>query len=99
MVKAVAVVGVAALGSAHARSVNYQHQRFPSGYAGTVYLQAPRDANYHDYRPWATTSAVHPGYSGPVAASADAHRDGYDGGRYWWGGECWPTDPGGCDWQ
>ena len=51
---------------------------------------------------------VHPSYAGPVSSSADArsdgfawspqHRDGYDGGRYWWGGDCWPTEPCGCDW-
>jgi hypothetical protein len=25
-------------------------------------------------------------------------RDGCNGSRYWWGGDCWPTGPGGCDW-
>jgi len=50
---------------------------------------------------------VHPGYAGPVYAPAEPRgggfawsaqrRDGYDGSRYWWGGDCWPTEPGGCD--
>jgi hypothetical protein len=39
------------------------------------------------------------GYAGPMYSTPRAHRDGYDGNRYWWGGECWPTDAGGCDWQ
>jgi hypothetical protein len=49
----------------------------------------------------------YPGYAGPASASADVrsgefawsapHHDGYDGNRYWWGGDCWPTEPGGCD--
>jgi hypothetical protein len=48
------------------------------------------------------------GYAGPVYSLVEsrggrfawsAHlRDGYGGSRYWWGGDCWPTDPGGCDW-
>jgi len=42
----------------------------------------------------------HAGYAGPVYSSTPRpRRDGYDGNRYWWGGECWPTDAGGCDWQ
>jgi hypothetical protein len=55
--------------------------------------------NHHHY--------VHPGYAGPASSSADVrggtvagaarHRDGYDASRYWWGGDCWPTEPGGCD--
>jgi len=42
----------------------------------------------------------HPaGYAGPVYSQAPrAHPDGYDGSRYWWGGDCWPLKPGGCDW-
>ena len=49
----------------------------------------------------------HPGFAGPVYSSVEAsgrgfarsaqRRDGYDGGRYWWGGDCWPTESGGCD--
>ena len=40
----------------------------------------------------------HLGFAGPVYTSSDArgggfawsaqHRDGYDGGGYWWGGDC-----------
>jgi hypothetical protein len=42
----------------------------------------------------------HAGYAGPMYSQTPrARRDGYDGSRYWWGGECWPTDAGGCDWQ
>jgi len=48
----------------------------------------------------------HAGYAGPVSSFSDArgggfawsaHRDGYDGSRYWWGGDCWPTEPGSCN--
>jgi hypothetical protein len=41
------------------------------------------------------------GFAGPRPTRSDRferHRDGYDGSRYWWGGDCWPTEPGGCDW-
>jgi hypothetical protein len=65
---------------------------------GTAQARAINHNHYH---------YVHPGYAGPAASSADArggifagaarHRDGYDGSRYWWGGDCWPTEPGGCD--
>jgi hypothetical protein len=64
----------------------------------TAHARAINDNHHHYFRP---------GYAGPLSSSADArgsgfswsarHRDGYDGGRYWWGGDCWPTEPGGCD--
>lgn len=41
------------------------------------------------------------GFAGPRPIRSDRFerdRDGYDGSRYWWGGDCWPTEPGGCDW-
>jgi hypothetical protein len=41
-------------------------------------------------------SPAEPGGGG--FAWSGQHRVGYDGSRYWWGGDRWPTDPGGCDW-
>jgi hypothetical protein len=64
-------------------------------------------SNYHDYHPWALAN-THAGYASQVYSPAESrgggfawsaqHLAGYDGGRYWWRGDCWPTDPGGCDW-
>lgn len=67
---------------------------------GMATAHAPANTdNHHRY--------VRPGYAGPVSSAADArgggfawsarHRDGYDGSRYWWRGDCWATEPGGCD--
>jgi hypothetical protein len=39
-------------------------------------------------------------FAGPRPTRSDrfeCDRSGYDGSRYWWGGDCWPTEPGGCD--
>jgi hypothetical protein len=40
------------------------------------------------------------GFAGPLDTRFDRfarHPDGYDGDRYWSGGDCFPTEPGGCD--
>jgi hypothetical protein len=55
-------------------------------------------ANHPDYR------HTSPGYARPVYSQprgggfawSAQHHNGYDGSRYWWGGDCWPTEPGGC---
>jgi hypothetical protein len=61
-------------------------------FAATSVAQA-RPISYQHYH-------FQPGYAGPAYSQPSrAHPDGYDGSRYWWGGECWPTDPGACDWH
>jgi hypothetical protein len=40
------------------------------------------------------------GFAGPRGTGFDRFthdRSGYDGDRYWYGGDCFPTEPGGCD--
>jgi hypothetical protein len=44
---------------------------------------------------------LHSGFAGPRRTGFNPfahHPDGYDGDRYWYRDECWPTEPGGCDW-
>jgi hypothetical protein len=83
------------LGSAPALATNYHdYHPWATTHASTnVHLAGP--VSLYGYY------ARH-GYAGPVSSSAEGpwsaqHRDGYDGRRYWWGGDCWPTEPGGCD--
>ena len=40
------------------------------------------------------------GFAGPSGAGFGRlapNHDGYDGNRYWYGDDCFPTEPGGCD--
>jgi hypothetical protein len=60
-----------------------------------------RPFNYqHDHFRSGYASQVYSpaGPRGGGFASSARHPDGYDGDQYWWGGDCWPTDPGACDW-
>jgi hypothetical protein len=38
---AIVTLGLASMGAAHARSINYEHHHFHPGYAGQVSSQAP----------------------------------------------------------
>jgi hypothetical protein len=40
---AIVTLGLAAMSTAQARAINYQHHNFRAGYAGPVYSKAPRE--------------------------------------------------------
>jgi hypothetical protein len=48
---------------------------------------------------WGRGDSPSIGFAGPRGTGFDrfTHHDGYDGDRYWYGGDCFPTEPGGCD--
>jgi hypothetical protein len=75
---------------------------------GGVAVSAPVSAAGHFGGNFRADGFSHPrsgvplgnGFAGPSGAGFGRlapNHDGYDGNRYWYGDDCFPTEPGGCD--